>query len=351
MSGNHAGTPARDEQAPEFDEMAFIRTAERKSVRRTVRIASGIVLAAVAVLLVAWMGWRGAINYQAQRIRDHYVPLARMTMPNNQLESGRVQYEFPAASMTLRAYRRVGGTVLPAGEVVAHFYPWGGASFAPPEHLSAMSDGRLMLVPGEIADLLFLEPPLGGGDAAEVWNGAEVHDPFLTVFAESRATAIDKLKSAPDSATVEVAVSFSQDMTLEQLQERLGTDVQLVWGAVRVSDGGEVVDGDTDTTREAGTTWYPRYPADPAILGVAFDAGDGPGQTLAAQEASQLDELKGLARIAGRRGLTDYVEYLEANGAHYYGAVVTGSPEAVLQLAESADVSTVSLGGIAMSWQ
>lgn len=352
--GGELPVSAPSGQMPELDEAAFIRRAERRSVGRTVRVSVVVAFLTLAVLVIGWMGWRGAIDYQAQRILDYYPLLAQMTMANNQLQAGRVQYDFPAASMTLSAYRRVGGSLVTAGEVGVRFYPWGGESFTEPEHLGDISDGRLMIVPGATPDLLFLEPPAGGGNAAEVRNAGPEDGAFSTVFANALGTSILKLGTAPASATVEAAVSFSDVMTLEELRKRLGGDLRLAWGALRVGSAGENVD-EHGTVRRAGTSWWPQFPGSTGVVGVAFDAsGALDSQSPAEAEASQLRDfasLAGRAPLLKRRSLQKYAEYLESNGAQYYGAVVIGSPEAVLRIAESPDVSTVTLGAIAMPWQ
>lgn len=347
--------PASGDQAPEFDESAFIRRAERRSIRRTLRVSLGVVLATVLVLALAWMGWRTAIDRQAQRILDYYPTLFQMTMANNHLEGGRVQRDFPGASMTLCAYRRVAGTVVPAGEVGVRFYPWGGESFTDPEHLGDITDGRLMLVPGTTPDLLFLEPPVGGGDASEIWTAGPESNPLTYVFTNARETSIAKLRSAPPSATVEAAVSFDDVMTLQELQKRLGGELRLAWGALRVGSAGEYTNGDTGVVHEAGTTWWPQFPASTGLVGVAFDAtGESDGESPAEREASQLRDFGDLVRKAPwlkGRSFRKYSDYLASHGASYYGAVVIGSPEAVLELAESPNVSTVTLGAITMPWQ
>lgn len=354
MSGGDPSVPISAGQVPDLDEAAFIRRAERRSVGRVIRVALAVAFITLAVLAIGWLGWRTAIDYQAQRILDYYPMLAQMTMANNQLQGGRVQREFPGASMTLSAYRRVGGAIVTAGEVGVHFYPWGGASFTEPEHLGDITDGRLMLVPGATPDLLFLEPPVGGGDAAEIRNAGPEDGAFPDTFANALDTSILKLGTAPASATVEAAVSFDDVMALEELQKRLGGDLRLAWGALRVGSAGESVD-DQGVVHKAGTGWWPQFPGSTGVVGVAFDAsGASDGQSPTEVEANQLVEFDGLVNRAPflkRRSLREYSDYLESNGANYYGAVVIGSPEAVLKLAESPDVSTVTLGAVTMPWQ
>lgn len=361
MNGEETSREARDvvqefDAVPTMDEAAFIRRAERRSVRRTVRVSLLVVLGAVVLLASGWLLWGGAIDGQANRIRNYYEPLVRMIKPNNEVSGGRVIRDFPGASMVLTAYRRIGDSVVPAGEITVRFYPWGGETFEDPVPLSDITDGQLVLVPGTTNELLLLEPPVGGGDASEVWGAAERHDPFLTTYANARKTAIERLEAAPASSTVEIAVSFDDVMTLEQLQKRIGSDLRLAWGALRVGGAGDMVDGDTGEVSKAGTTWWPHFPGDSSTVGAAFDVtGEGPPDESAEErEATQLSEFGYLASEApGRWGnvLQERGAYLKANGAKYYAAVVVGSPEAALALAKSPDVSTVTLGAVTMHWQ
>lgn len=343
----------RDE-APTLDEATFIKRAKRLSVRRTIRVSISVAFVTLILLTLGWAGWRFAIERQSHRILDYYPYLAQMTMPNNQISGGPIQFDFPGATMRLSAYRQVGSTVVPAGEIGVRFYPWGGESFTPPQHLSDVSDGRMILAPGMIPDLLFLEPPVGGGDASEMWE-APPEKVFEHVFSNARTTTIAKLRSAPPSATVEVAVSFDDVMSLEELQRRLGEDLDLAWGAIRDGSAGASVD-EEGVEHEAGSTWWPHLPGGFGTVGIPFHGtGDGAdGESVAERETNQLNDFGGLARKApGLWGLSlrEPVRYIENNGAQYYGAVVVGSPEAALVLAESNDVSTVSLGAVTMPWE
>jgi hypothetical protein len=353
-AANEVFASALEEEAPTLDENAFIRRAQRRSARRTFSVSAGVVLVAVVLLALGWVGWRFAIDRQADRILDYYPGLAEMTMANNQVERGRVLLDFPSATMRLNAYRRVDGTIAPAGEIGVRFYPWGGETFAEPEHYGEMSDGRLILAPGTTPDLLFLEPPVGGGDVSKIWNASSpAVGPFEYTFWNARTTAIKRLRAAPVSATVEVAASFADVMTLAQLQKRLGPELHLAWGALRVGSAGESADGDTGVVHPAGTTWWPHFPGGDGMVGIPFAAAGESDETPSQREANRLQEFGNLAHQApGSRGrvLLDHSEYLSKHGAKYYGAVVMGSPKAVLALAESHDVSTVTLGAVAMPW-
>lgn len=338
---------------PEFDEAAFIRRAERRSVARTLIVSALVAVLTVVLVGLAGLAWIRLINWQAQRITAYYEEVIRVTQPNSEVSGGRPWGEFPGATMILSVYRRVGGAVIPAGEITARFYPWGGESFSGPEHLEDMSDGRLLIVPGATTDLMFLEPPVGGGDVSQV-RDAELRDTtFMGLFARARTSSMARLAAAPPSATVEVAVSFDDVMSLEALKERLGPDLQLAWGAVRAGDAAASVDG-SGVVHKAGTTWQPRFLENRAF-GISFGHGDAESRDGSTdQQAARLEELETLASdVPGPLGreLRKQSSYIKNNGVQYYGAVVIGSPAAALNLADSPDVSTITLGAVSMPWQ
>lgn len=347
----------RDEQStsangePILDEAAFIRKAERRSVRRTLFVAVAVALSTLVVLGVGRWAWDIAIQWRAQQIVDFYVPLARVMKPNNEVDQGLVIRDFPGATMQLIASRRIGNAVVPAGVINIRFYPWGGATIEDTRHFGDISDGRFLIQPDATPELVFLEPPAGGGDASEVWGAAVEDDPFLSTAANSRRASLARLQAAPPSSTVEVAVSFDDAMTLEQLETRVGDELRLAWGAVRTGNTYSVAD-EGGQAAKAGGSWS-LHPPGSGVIGVPFSAFAATDATLAEQESWGLETLAVAERMPWfeRRSLIGSREYIEKNGTEYYGAVVVGSPEAALVLATSADVSMVSLGAVVMPYQ
>jgi hypothetical protein len=348
----------RDEQPtgangdPILDESAFIKKAERRSVRRTLFVAVAVVLSTLVILGVGRWAWDIAIQQRAQRIAEFYVPLARLMKPNNDVDQGLVIRDFPGATMQLIASRRIGNAVVPAGVINVRFYPWGSATIEDTRHFGDITDGRFLIQPDATPELVFLEPPVGGGDATEVWGAAVEDEPFLSTAANSRRTSLARLQAAPASSTVEVAVSFDDAMTLEQLETRIGDDLQLAWGALRTGNAYSATDEDGQTT-EAGSSWSFHFPGSSGVIGVPFAAFAVADSTFAEQESWGLETLRVAERMPWfeRRSLIRSREYIEKNGTEYFGAVVVGSPEAALKLATSADVSMVSLGAVVMPYQ
>lgn len=347
----------RDEQPtgangdPILDESAFIKKAERRSVRRTLFVAGAVVLSTLVILGAGRWAWDIAIEQRAQRIAEFYVPLARVMKPNNDVDQGLVIRDFPGATMQLIASRRIGNAVVPAGVINIHFYPWGGTAIEDTRHFGDITDGRFLIQPDATPDLVFLEPPVGGGDAAEVWGAAVEDEPFLSTAANSRRTSLARLQAAPASSTVELAVSFDDAMTLKQLETRIGDELRLAWGALRTGRAYSVTDEDGQTA-EAGSSWS-FHPPGSGVIGVPFSAFAVSDSTLAEQESWGLETLRVAERMPWfeRRGLIRSREYVEKNGTEYFGAVVVGSPEAALKLANSTDVSMVSLGAVVMPYQ
>lgn len=336
---------------PILDEAAFIKKAERRSVRRTLFVAVAVVLSTLVVLGVGRWTWDLAIQRRAQQIADFYVPLARVMKPNNEVDQGLIIRDFPGATMQLIASRRIGNAVVPAGVINVRFYPWGGATIEDTRHFGDITDGRFLIQPDATPELVFLEPPVGGGDATEVWGAAVEDEPFLSTAANSRRASLARLQAAPASSTVEVAVSFDDAMTLEQLETRVGDELRLAWGALRTGNAYSVAD-EGGQAAEAGSSWS-FHPPGSGVIGVPFSAFDAADSTLAEQESWGLETLAVAERMPRfeRRSLIGSREYIEKNGTEYFGAVVVGSPEAALKLANSADVSMVSLGAVVMPYQ
>lgn len=337
---------------PVLDEAAFIKKAERRSVRRTLTVAIAVALSTVVVLGVGRWVWDGAIQYRAERIAEVYVPLARMMKPNNDIDKGLVIRDFPGATMQFVASRRVDDDVVPAGVINVHFYPWGGVTIEDTRHFGDITDGRFLIQPDATPDLFFLEPPVGGGDVSEVWRATMEDGGFLSTAANVRETSLDRLRAAPASSTVELAVSFDDVMTLEQLEARIGTDVRLVWGALRIGTAYTFTD-EKGQDHQAGKSWSFHPPGSGGVLGAPFWAHDIADSTFAEREPWMFEALDLAERMPWfeRRGLVSGREYIESNGSEYYGAVVVGSPEAALELATSPDVSMVVLGAVVMPYE
>jgi len=306
-------------------------------------VAGGVVIATTVLLALFSVGWKLAIDRQAMRIEDYYPQLVSMTFANTILTNGDTQTGFPNASRRYGAYRRVGDAVVPAGDVIVKFHIWGGEVALEPGRIGAMTEGRTLSGSALTPDLMFLEPPVGGGKSSDLKEAASDDVFSLPQFADSRDRSIARLEAAPASSTVEMAVSFKDGLTLQQLEGRVGGDLKLVWGAVRAGDAGV-------------NKWWPQFPG--STLGVPFDAsGNGELSVGDSRKESELNFIPILRGVANRaawltaRGLRMKANYLDEHGFSYYGVVVTGSPESARALALSPDVTTVSLGAVVMPWE
>ncbi|MDO8963612.1 MAG: anti sigma factor C-terminal domain-containing protein [Coriobacteriia bacterium] len=198
------------------------------------------------------------------------------------------------------------------------------------------------------AELEFIEPPRGGGTLADMMS-ADASRPdvtadtlFIAQAAAVREKSLARLAAAPASATVEMAVSFADVEKLDDVEDLVGDDLRLAWGAVR--------------TREANDEWRPQMPG--YGLGVPFEQTRYPGRRdadLHREQEAFAAKLTGWGVsngappvIAGH--LREVAGYVSKNGIQYVGAVVIGSPAAARRLALDPKVTAVCVGSIVAPW-
>ncbi|MDP2232438.1 MAG: anti sigma factor C-terminal domain-containing protein [Actinomycetota bacterium] len=345
MSGEeqYGGAQATEETVdftPLLDEAAFIKAAKRRSTRRMVFVSGGLLLAVLGMIAVLVVGWHLAIYKQADRIDSYYPALVGITSPNTELiQPGELDVRFPGASRRYTAYRRVGDVAIAAGEAFAEFDVWGGETAQDPVRQQVREASRVFSGSSVTPQLDFLEP---AGTRTPDPDTKAAEPEILAGMAARTATALSRLASAPPSSTVELAVSFRSTLTLEDVERRLGSDLDLVWGAVVANDAAGIVWDKTPGT----------------LVGVDFDtsAGDEPSDANWRREReSRLPrDLRMIADMAPggtAQRCRRSASYLEEHGVRYYGIVVCGSPEAALALVGRPDVSAVSLGVVVMPWE
>jgi len=330
--------------APVLDERAFIKAAKRRSTRRIVLISGALIAAVVVMLLVGVVGWQRALYAQADRVRAYYPTLVSISCPNTKLMVPEtIRSQFPGFVSEYTAYRRVGDVLIPAGDASVEFDSWGGEMTHGVGEPSAGSGPRLFSGSALAPTLRFLEPGARGGTSAQDSpETADMAPQTLAEFAQLTASSLARLSAAPLTSTVEVAVSFRDMLTLNEVEALLGPDLGLYWG---------------------GTDAYP-HPSVPSergygrMVGVDF-VHEAPGlyhpDTSHRESEQQLiAALKQIAQHAPK-GTADLclesAAYLEKNGIRYFGIVVCGSPKAALKLAQRPEVTAVSLGAVVQPWE
>lgn len=325
----------------EFDEREFVRSARARSVRRTFLIAASVVLVGVLSLAGAWVVWETAIQTQSNRIDEYQRELIALSQPNTYVAGGSAfsHRRFPGARNTYRTYRPVGSTPVPKGEVAIDYDFWGG------EVVSTEGGGLAWANPKREFSGTEMVPSLRFVYPGRPSTGESVEPQFehAAEAAQIKALTQDaqvRLDSAPASATAELAVSFRDLKTLDEVRALLAEDVLLNWGAV---DVWELKDG-------------PFVPADGRLVGVGFVGPDGSVVPVAPMqlEKNLSSTLRQIARSAPK-GTADKciqsAEYIERNGVEFYGAVVTGPVHELRQLLANTDVSSATLGSLVAPWQ
>ncbi len=325
--------------AAPFDEESFVRQARRKSTWRIIMTAAAVTLLAALLFAAGWYAWNRVINYHSNRISIYQYELVALSTPNTHVTgTGRTLYRFPRALNTYTTYRPVGDRPMAAGEFVVDFSLWG-SELSPSQWRVAWDGGRWFTGPLMVPELGFVMPG-HASRAADDPEAREYVEYYTPIFEAETERTTSALASAPDSATAEVAISFSEFLSLDQMERLIGSDVTLNWGAVDVWEDEE----------------RPAWPIAGHMVGIAFiwpDGAEGPVETAQA-ERDVIDKLRFVAKHApeGTAVLcTRSADHLVENGVRYYGAVVTGRVDALRQLVEYDGVSASVLGFVVEPWQ
>jgi hypothetical protein len=325
-----------------LDEAAFIRTARRRSTKRIALVAGGMIVAALVVIALGVVGWHRGIYAHMQRIDWYYPTLVSISSPNTELMGPSItRSRFPGAVNEYSAYRRVGDVVVPAGEAFVEFDVWGGEIVRGVAERTVQTATR-QFTGGDLAPTLRILAPADADSTAEYERDPESEQWTLSEIDKHSKTSLERLAAAPASATVEVAVSFADTLTLAEVEALLGPDLQLYWGA-------------TDAYERLPVPWEQGYGF---MVGVDFARSGSFGpishDTRRESEAALVSELKNIA-VSAPKGTADRclasAAYLEEHGVRYFAVVVCGSPEAASALAERPGVTAVSLGVVSMPWE
>lgn len=323
-----------DVGVPEFDEAAFLKVARRRSVVRTLVLATAVVAVAAVALLGGIVWWEHRLDDESTRIFGYYPWLIELTRPNAVSSAGPERFRSIFGSTDRYGVARAVGDVAVAADTVSVSYDvWGGETSPVPEGTGFYLGTRRFSGSQAAPDLSFfhpsgLEKAREGGDTEET--------AYLAQFDRETAASRERLAAMEPSCTAEMAVSFDRTMTLAELEAIVPEGVRLSWGALDVWPAGEA-----PVAAEAGR-----------IVGAPFwfAAGPGPGpegMSLAGVQDMTVQTLRIVAEKAPEGTATRCArsaDFLEARGFKYYGVVVTGAPAALSRLAADERVTTVMTG-------
>jgi len=334
---------------PEFDEAKFMKRAKRRSLTRIVAVSATVVAVAIVMWAVVAFAWQFSMQSRGVAIDDYYLELVKMTYPNTQLFPGDTRLHFPSGSREFTSFRQVGEVALMSGGATVPYSLFGPAEDSGPvRQLATTVDGRLFGGDAVAPVLQFLEPPVGGGDLSMMMaaNG-ESSDPsaseiFLAQAASARRRSVSRLEAAPESSTVEMAVSLGNTASLVELEQLVGPDLRMAWAAVR--------------SEQPNDEWTPRLPG--SCFGVFLDqtvtAGRTDSELHLEMEQDYVPKMRNwvaaVAPAITARRFDTAAEYLDKNGFAYYGVVVTGSPQSALELIRNPRVTAVNVGAIVAPW-
>jgi hypothetical protein len=320
-------------EPPSFDERKFLRRVRIMSTLRAVGVTLLVILVLTAATLVGAYKWWSKTSSAADRIDSYYPDLIALSHPNTTILGPSVtRWHFPTASNDYASYRLVGNRPVAAGVYGVDFDFWDAEFLRGYDERWTLMRGRAFRGSDLVPDLRFANP-VSHEDTAD------------SSIKEETGDSVRRLESTPPSYTVEVAISLNRLVSLTDLESLASSDATLAWGAVNVWDS---VDAPAITPTAPGQ-----------IVGVPFvstERGFGlvGGNTHAESETNALRVLHGIAtrsRIGTAEATRSSAQYLEAHGFHYYGAVFTGSPAALLRIARDPRVTAVSYGLAVGPWE
>ncbi|MGB9661277.1 MAG: sigma factor regulator N-terminal domain-containing protein [Moorellaceae bacterium] len=303
-----------------FDEKEFLRKARFKSLLRITLISLGV---AVGIVVLSFVVPEIMLQNQENRLDSLYPDLVRFSEPNTVVLGGK-SYNVRLFGRQKEYYllRLIGDKPYPAGTITVDFDVWGGEqtqgnySFCVrnstgedswpgyPEISPAIPEGaKEYLAPYAVPKLRFYHP-------------AANYEKIIREF--------EVLKIIPRDNLVEMALSFSKPLTLDEMKALLPRELKLMWGAVCAFK---------DEDYEGRAYLSERLVGNPCLGG-----SNG--------EIEFVKALEGLSRVPSYHSdnLKRTVSFLKENGIRYYGVVVVGNPESLEKLASNERITGAILG-------
>lgn len=172
--------------------------------------------------------------------------------------------------------------------------------------------------------------------------------PFYSLDDQAKEGIYEKLSALPEYVTVTAAVSFTEDKSMEELidlQNRL-EDGYIGWTGIRNCPEDEqllplcgIDPYGSGTTFDAANEFYPYL--DNKGMETTPDNLEAHFKSLLQYSADQVEKGEGIAEIgySGDCYYTQVLDYVEENGIYSYGCYITGSPEVILKLLDSGEIT------------
>ncbi|MGB9866499.1 MAG: sigma factor regulator N-terminal domain-containing protein [Bacillota bacterium] len=285
----------------EIDEKAFLRRARMASILRTSVISLMVVVGAMLGLFVCP---ELVLQRQEARIDSFYPDLVQFTEPNTVALAGNsVNVRLFGRQKQYHLLRLVGHKPCPAGTVTVDFDVWGGER--------TLEDPTFVVCTGswDVLEKISTGIPEGSKEYSAL-GVPRLRFYYPVAEGQEVRREFDVLDNVGDGCLVEMAVSFREPLSVDEVRSVMPPELRLMWGAVCVFSDEEY----RNRTYLAGTR----------VVGNPF-MGSPEG------ERKFLETLERLSKVPSHHSgnIRRTVDFLKANGVRYYGAVVVGSPGVV----------------------
>lgn len=309
----------RGSTEPVFNEREFLRKARLRSVLRITLISLAV---AIGVLLLAFVLPEIMLQKQENRLDCLYPELIRFSEPNT-VALGGESYGVRWLGRQKRYYllRLVGDKPCAAGTLTLDFDAWGGEQ----------SKGHYTFCVLDPDEPLIRRYP---GISTGLPEGAKVYlAPYAVPRLEFYHPAVNYekirrefgvLETIPRDNLVEMALSFSRPLTLDEMRALLPKELKPMWGAVCAFE---------DQAYRKNPYLARRLVGNPYL-----ESPEGEKEFITALEA--------LSRIPSYHSdnLKRTVVFLREHGVRYYGVVAVGDPATLQELSRNESITGAVLG-------
>ena len=318
----------KNEALQSNDIEGIVKKAKRKSIIRNIAIST-ITLLIVGALFIVINGQ--VVNKAHLKAAEANRLLYKITQPNIHIGGGNFDYGNLAGSYTYHKYKKIEDRIIPWGQETRTFNLVGHNKSA----LAVYDEVRV----GETEEEYQLYNTTNGQRMMQFY-----HPWFEYTTIQND---LDLIQNAPNDAVMEVAISFDQSYSVNEVQEFFNLKNKITW--YWVNDYNQSDKEQLKGLHESGSSTSHVYGFNATTLKV-----EGDGEEIVAQnEEDFLVTLEELKRTGNYDFIIDrLIENVNQNKKEgiILGVVVTGTKEELLKLKEEKHIRTISLGAVSREY-
>lgn len=297
----------------------IIKTGKNRALLTNIMISLAVLLLIIPILtLGTYLYYGGTANH----LIDISSKTIYVTEPNLSLEEIELEDEIGLFSMdiTFDVFKKIGSENYRVGDYDIHFTL---DKPNPPKKSFSLERPQQEYAPSYDREILF--HPEG-----------QIPNTFSNEWS--------RLKGLPDGTVAEVYLSFNKLMKPNEIKEKMPQKTELRWFAVDTGVEIEYLDAGGNVTSPIG------YPVQPdTTIWAPFNGREQTNEEEFIDILKQLKKDEHIASTIARAkslALPERIAYLEKNGIHVYGAVITGPVTELRKLEDVEEVRAMRVGEV-----